>query len=594
MVNVLTEAKERGTFDVVPNMNPQADGDHPAVADALKLIAQNYTDKNDKDERNQKIADVWKINFTLHEPNGPRRITPKKMAQAIMQTVAKMKPHDFVMHGVQAQPWEENIATAGVATVLKKGGYGSSFRDKNGVAMNLLNYGDGFRLIGARREGGFPVEFSSLPNSNIYVNTQATAMRRGSNPVTKAAVVFEGNWDQLIALYPEAEKLASIGPIPRDTNYTKQINKSWVQKITDYKDRVEWCHYFDIEHNVYCLFVGSACSIIDIKVGDDYPFTMRNSYKEEEAFIPISQYMCFPAMEGFYNSGFGDLLYDLSMLYQETLNQFAQSVADNVNPIELVNLPNDEEMKFFQKLQMAYQERALGRRAMIPISYGAGSGNQVSIQPFATQALANEVTALWDRIDSEFRRFGIYLDEAEQAQTATETLSQIERANQLVRQIMEFNASEAEFELNAALSMTREFVKGSDSTPLNLTTMVDYPNPQTGEMEKLRPDFFTLGMFKKGLGKRHWFFNINDRSGVVPSQALKRAQLMGIAGMLPPGPALEGVVRGIADIDGVDIAVSEPTTPEPAATPELPRGQETATPGEVARDEIRFRELSPA
>lgn len=584
-------AVKLGTYDIEPNMNPVSGFSDPAVQDCLKLIAENYTDKNEKDVRNQKIANMWTSNLTLHEPNGPRRITPKKMAQAVLQTQAKMKPLDFVLHGVQAQPWEERLATAGLSTVLKAGKFDATFRDKGGVAPNLLDYGDAFRLIGARSQKGFPVEFSCIPNSNLYVNTQATAMR-GNDPVTKAAVVFSGSWDLFIKLFPDAKNIASIGPIPRDTNYTKQLNKTYIQRMKEYNKQMEWCYYFDIEHDVYCVFAGSDCAVIDKKVGDDYPFRMKNQHKEEQTFIPISQYSCFPARQGFYNSGLGDMLWDLVTLYQEIMNQFARNISNTVNSPSIVNLPNEEEMKFFQKLQMSYQEEALGKRAFIPISYGAAGGNQVSIQSLATPALANEAQALFNQIDVEFRRFGIYLDEAENVQTATETLSQIERANQMVQQIMESNSTEAEFELNAALSMTRDLVKDSDSTPLNLTTMIDYPNPETGEMEKLRPDFFTLGMFKKGLGDRHWFVRMNDKTGVVPSQTLKRAQLMNIAPLLPQGSAaLMEVVKGIGAIDEVDIDFNDATMAAP--NPQAAQGQDTATPEQISQDQVQFRELSP-
>lgn len=559
--------EERGTYNTPINTSIQNDKPNPAVKDCIRLIAENFTAKNQRDVKNQKIIDLIEAGYEIRQPLGPKKINTKKLMQVFWKMLIQSKLLDFEIHGSQKEEWEEDVMTASFSTILHKGNYHGSFRDKGGVAPNMFLFGDGFRLIGPRRQSGFPIEFTPISNTNLYVNTQATGFRNGNKRVSKAAVVFSGTWDQFISYFPEAKNIAGMGRVPREVSYYKETEATYLQRIKQDKKITEWCYYFDIEHRVYCLFAGAACTILELKVGKEYPYVYTDEEGREVPYIPVSDYSCIPATQGFYNHGVGELIYDLVLLYAGIFNQLSQNIEDNVNPIDFVNLPQGEEDKFFEKIQMAYQERALGRRAFVPIGTGNGANNQVTLQPFTTQAQIGEAIQLFDRIDLELKRIGIFLDELDLSTTPTEMeiLSHLETKNEFMRQIMEFNSSEAEFELNVTKDFIKKFVKSNDKTPINLTTRIK--NPKTGEL--VRFDDLTLGLVKKELVNNNWFIRMNDRSGFVPSNTQKRAENMQLLPLMPAGSKGQMErIKEIGRLNNIDVSDEDLQPPQPQGVPQ--------------------------
>jgi hypothetical protein len=432
-----------------------------------------------------------------------------------------------------------------------------------------------------------------IDNSAVYVDSLATKMRGGTRPVRKLALVYQSTWDQFVKLFPSAAKTAGIGVIPRPAGIGKDTSQSWLQQVDQPARLIEWCYYFDLEHQAYVLFAGANCTIIEKKMGKDYPYILNKGQKYEKPYIPVSHYMCLDGSEGFYNRGVLDYAYDLAITYRKLYNMLYQSVEDNVYPLELVNLPEDEADEFFGKVEAAYHERSLGRRAMIPIKQNGLSNQNVSMQAFYTTALINEAEGIFNRISLEFKRMGIYLDEPEEGGvTATEILSNIEKSNAFVREIMEKNASEIEFELEVALDMTKTTIKPSEKTQLNLTTMIKAPDGQP-----LRADVLTLGMAAKEFKARNWFFTVNSRSGVVPSNAMQQAKISQvIASTLPGSPTQREALKAMVELNDFDWMDDEATPNQPMEGQAPAPSGEAANPipaPEIARDEVRFKELSP-
>lgn len=564
-----------------PNTSVRNDLSEPVVADAIRLMTDNFSTKNQRDSRNQVIQDIVENNFVLKSPNGAMRISTKKIVQAQWRLLTKMKPLDFTMHGLQASPLEEKLATAAMSTILKKGGYDATFREKNGMAMNLVNYGDAFRFIGPKKEGAYPVEFTMIDNSAVYVDAKATQVRGGSRPCSKMAIVFSASWDKFVQMFPSAKNIAGPGRLPRDNPYYKDTTQSYIQTMrNDEGFLTEWCYYYDLEHKAYCMFAGSGCTIIEEKIGKDYPYVMEED-GDELAYIPVSHYMGMPASGGFYNHGVLEFIYDLCVLYRRIFNLMSQSVEENVSPLALVNLPNDEADNFFNKLHVAYQERAMGRAAFIPIKQDGLSNQTATIQPFAIQALINEAEVLFNRIDLELKRIGIYLDEIDTVNpTATEVLANIDKQNEFVRQLMEFNASEVEFELKVALDLAKKTIKTGDKVPLNLTTMVNID----GQM--VRPDDLTLGVAKKAFKERNWFFVVNSRTGVIPSGTMLRAQLQSVMPLLPQGSgASQEAIRKFANINDMDMDLSDENLAQPVPEEGLAAGGQMPAENNIQKTE---------
>lgn len=598
------------TNDEEYNTDIQPGLDNPGVRDAIKLINSVYTQKNERDTRNQAINDLFEAGFTIQEPNGPKKINTKMLQQAVWRVFNKIKPLDFTYHGSQAPDWLEDVVTEGMSTVLKIGGYDSSFRDKGSMMLNVLMYGDGFRMIGTKGSKGFPIEYMPITNSNIYINTRANAIRNVNKPATKCAVIFSGSWDEAIDLFPEAATIAGPGKIPRDISNLKETDQTYLQRFRDTNATTEWCYYYDIEHNYYCVFMGAAGTVLEEKFGDEYPFTYEDYDGHDVSFIPISHYYCIPSLEGFYNHGIGDMIYDLVKLYGGIFNQLAQSVEDNVYGLNFVNLPQGESAKFFQKLQMGYEQRAIGLKPYVPIEYSAGSTNQVTVQSASLPSMIDEAQALFNLITNELKRIGIYLDELDQPnnpnggdKTATEILSEIEQANQFVRQIMEANASETEFELMVTMEFVKKFVTSKDKTPLHITTTIKV------EGNEMRPDDLTLGMLRNSLKARHWWVKVNDRTGVIPSATMRRAQFENMLQFVQPGsPQAISILKNVGMLDDVNIDFDQMQqqsqqmagiAPGQQGAPSAPPGpgsikqqaMQAQSPEDVASGNIPFRAL---
>lgn len=581
------------TLDLMPNNKPVNDTGKPVIVDALRHIQDNFSAKNQRDTRNniinQLLRDGYNVYWNGSETASARTFGTKQFIQAKENIEQKLKPLDFTLHGTQATKDDEKLATAAFTTILKKGDYAATFRDKNGMASNLVCYGDSFRLISPRTQDGFPVQFTMIDNSAAYVDSLATSMRGGTRPARKFALVYQSTWDQFVKMFPDGKDKATIGRIPRPTGEGKDTTQAWVQKVSQNQQLIEWCYYFDLEHQTYCLFAGPTCAILDLQEGKDYPYILKRGKKYEEAYIPVSHYHGLDSKEGFYNYGVLDYCADLAIAYRKIYNMLYQSVEDNVYPLELVNLPEDEAELFFGKVQTAMHERSLGRRAFIPIKQNGISNQSVSMQPFYTSALVGEAEAIFNRIDLDYRRLGIYLDEIEEKErTATEILKNIEKSNSFVREIMSKNTSAVEFELDVAMDMTTEFIPNSDKTPLNLTTMIDGPDG-----EPVRADNLTLGIAAKEFKARNWFFVVNSKSGVVPSNTMAQAQANQVLGVAAPGSALQkAAVKTLVELNDFDY-LEDPATPMNAPTPEGGATPATEVPAaEAARDEVRFKELS--
>lgn len=571
MGNFTKDQVVRGTLEPEINYNAQDDTDNPAVRDCLKLLTENFTEKNAQDTKNDQVLDLIEAGFEIREPNGPRVINSKKLIQVYWKIVNKLKPLDFHFHGTNRPEHMEDLVTEGMGTVLKKGGYASSFRDKGGTASNLVAFGDAFRLIGARGEKGFPVEFTTALNSNIYVNVEATGFRSGAKPVRKCAVVFSGTWAEFVALFPGGAKIATVGEIPRDISQLKETDQStWQQLQRGNADLIEWCYYYDLDNLSYTLFAGSKCSILKQENGDAYPFRFKDEEGRDVPYIPVSHYMCLPSLRGFYNHSVFSMVYDLAILYQQIFNELSGYVRENVNPIELVNLPREEADKFFGKMAAAYRMRAEGKRAFVPIEYDATGQGSVSSQSLIRQGLINEAIALFDRIDLEIKRLGVHLDEIESAQaTATQILSDQERADQFVAQIMEFNASEVEMELLIAQDLVKKAVAKNDKTPLHITTSIEVDGVE------VKGGAFTLGQLKDELSKHEYFPRVNSRSGAIPSNTMRRAQLMQVLPLLQSYPDAQArVIKALTGLNEVDVgALAPPASPEMPSAAEMPNGE---------------------
>ncbi len=547
--------------------NPKDGFSNKAVQAAISVVEDNTEAKVERDQKNEDIQTLIQEGFEVKNPNGTKKISSKVLQQALWRTVSRMKPLDFVVHGSSRPEEVEKIVTDGVATVMAEGGYASSLRDKGGMFYKSLLYGDAFLHIGANPDtsSSIPIKFTPISNSNVYVDTFATGIRNGSGgqTATKVLIVNSYSWDEACRLYPELPKKAVKGKIPRESQVLKDLERTYEQEVYNEGNEVEVAHFYDIAAKNYTIFAGRLASVLEEYNGEDYPFMI-----DKEPYIPVSHWICMPAHEGFYNHGIGDMLYDLAVLSRRLLNLAIWHAEDNVNPITLINMPQSEAAKFFNKLKLAHEMRTQGKKGYVAMEYDPNNPNASSVQSQAllTQSLIGEWQVIYDRLDREIRRLGINLDEADRGNvTATQIIAEEESANAFVKQVMENNASETKFLAEITLDMIKTFVSEKDETPLDLTTTIEIGG------EGVEVPAVPLGLVAKELKDHNYFVRVNSRSGAIPSNVLQQAQITRVLQATPPGtPAYFKLLKQFAGLNDRDISLAD--LGAAPAQPQLPVG----------------------
>ena len=505
------------------------------------------------------------------------------LQQAIRRLVSRTKTLDFSIHGAGRPPEVEQIVTSGISTVLDKGGYAQAMGDKDGAFFKQYLYGDAFTHIGTNPdEKGFPIKFNSISNNNVYIDTFATSMRGagdGKN-VTKCVVIFSYSWAEALRLYPEIKrKKGGPGKIPKEDGLFKDLERSFEQTLDNQNDDVtEVAHYYDIANKVYSVFVGNSTTLIKKLKGDSYPFM-----KDGMPYIPVAQNICMPSAIGFYNHGVGDMLYDLAIVSRRLLNMELAHVEDNTYPITLVNVPQGEAAKFFNKLARAHDQRAAGYKGTVALEYDPQNpgASSVQAQSLLTNNLTNEWQLIYDTLTREIQRLGISLDEVDRGTnvTASQIIAEEESANAFVKQVMEYNATELQFTVELAIDMVKTFVSKRDETPLNLTTSIE------SELGPVRADGITLGMIADELKDHYYFVKVNSRSGSIPSNVVKQARITRVFPLLPQGsPAQMKAVMQMAQLNDQDYSMEDlgGQAPSPGADTESIEAQEPVATERVA------------
>lgn len=565
------------------NQNITDNGADKAVMDSLEVIQNNFSSRNVQDNIVDAIQGLFSEAFLVTDPKGTRKLCSQRLYQALWRTASRMKPLDFIIHG-DSQGRDsvqhavvQKIVTAGVATVMDKGGYDSALRDKNGAFFDLLLYGDGLIQMGSDDTNKkIPIEFSNMTNKNVYTDNFATGIRMAGKgrSAQKITIIYSYSWDEYIKLYPKMKKKAGVGRIQRTTSTFKDQQRTFDQEIV-LENLIEEAHSYDLTTDTYVIYAGSGNTIREKFKGDKYPFK-----KDGKSYIPITQFICIPSSEGFWNYGIGHLLFKLAIVSRQLMNMEVNHISYNTNPIELISLSQGSAAKFFNRMKVAEQMQAQGKRGFVPMERSANDPNGASVtsQTLISQNLFNEWQQVFDRLDQEIRRLGINIDELDVggSKTATEILALEENANSFVKQIMEWNASETQFMVEATMDMITEFVPKNSKIPINMTTKLDIGGNLT------RPEGITMGMVSEELKSRNWFVEVNARTGAIPSNALQIGRLSQVLPLAQPGsPAQIKITDSLAKAQGIDIPGSEfviqPQGPAPEAPDQLASGTDRLT-----------------
>jgi len=553
-----------------------------AVKLALKCLDATRFTKVEKDQKNLKIQQLREEGFSVKTPAGVRRVNSKMLAQGEIKFTSRMKPLDWRLHGTGRPEFMEALVTAGVSTVMQMGGFTNALVNKGGAFSKLYNFGDGYVLLGSNpdEDGKSPIVFMAIPNEGVYWDAFSTVVRGAWGlSATQCCVIFSYEKEEARRLYPDLPE-DTHGKIPRTLNQYKDLDRKWEQKMQTEQNECEVAHFFNIAKGVHLIFAGNTCKVIELNQGSDYPFYYHTAEGRKEDFIPVLDFMCLFATEGMYNHGFGEVIYDIAVTRRQIKNMGVNHTLDVADPLWNFNLPKGEGDKFPEKMRLAQELRAQGKKGFITTEYDTANpgGNQVSVNPL----MAGNATEEWITIDNELmkelNRFGLNLDDVDYSPNPNqmEIMKKEEDQSSLIKQIQEWNSTEYQKAVEFTLEMIKRYVSKNDKTPLNLTTAV-----KAGDVE-FKMDDATLGMVAEELRKYNYFVKVNSRSGAIPSNIMLLTQNADLMSLAQPGsPAFTSLATQRARLNDSDVRGEDFMAPMPTGLPEEP-ANEPVTP-ETAR-----------
>jgi hypothetical protein len=533
--------------------------DDKDIQQALRLANRCNKTHTEKQNEWRLIQALFEEQFDVWNPVGTKKISSKLLQQVIWKAVGKMKFLDFDIHGSGAPEANERIVTDGVATVLDEGNLASCLRDKGGVFYKMLLFGDAFIQLGTDEDSPYPIRYRVTSLSDIFIDHNCTDVR---DPVSGLSaddilIIYSYTKSQFEVMYPDFTGKVAKGKIPR-TYDGKQLEKTWQQEVWEEDEEIEVAHYYCLSKKVYVTFAGSSCTRINKLKGEKYPF-LRN----KKPYLPVIHFKCFPSTEGFYNYGLGQLLFDIAVVTARMDNMAYNHASDNIDPINFISLPNGGASSFFNKVLQAYEQKKAGGKGFAVFEQGNMDKGTFQVQPLQTQPITNEWERAFMRLEQQVTRLGFQIDAVDRggSVTATQIISEEENADMTIKQIMEFNASECKALVDFSIAIIQETVDKKDDTPLNITTKIKMDDGQEVPIEGV-----TLGAIVEELNARKYFVKINSRSGAIPSNVMKQAQIARTMATLPPGsPAFNKMAIKSANLNDQDITLDDLTAPQPVA-----------------------------
>lgn len=594
--------------DPKPNMSVQSDLAHPSVEGALQVIQTNNTPKTANDTKVRLKRKLYDLAFLGSNNKYPRFLEHKLVYQAVWQTIQRMRPLDYALHGTGRKDWQEALVSAGVQTVMERGGLYELWRGKNGIAYSMCVDGDAILWLQNPKKNNksVPITYNLASITNLYTDCQALAFRgvgEGRN-ATKAALIFSYSWSTFCRLFPEWKDKVAQGKIPREV-ITSEIGRTQINQLDIEQDDVEVCYYYDVDNLVYSCFAGASCTLLEELTGDKYPFKLHG-----QAIIPIVQFTGIVSGEGFYNFGLPDLLFDLSEVGTKIKNLATGHVWENTWPLVNLSIPQGQADKYVQRLADAYKERAQGRQGIIVNEYNPMNPYSPKADALLTPNMAGEWQAVDGLIDRDVQRSGVVLDSGDLGSDPTryQLMAEEDRRTAFVKKMLEENATS----FQAVIEYTMEAIKKcgrNNKTILNIRTDIvqseddqalDFAEIQKAngmseneamieaETMKASGEFApkklpkklvsetTLGWVAGELIDNNYFVEIDARSGAYTSELAQLAKYEGFLQYAPMGTkAFNKIMAKVTAGKGVnlreeDFSPAPPEVEEPQTQTQAP------------------------
>ena len=576
----------------------------PSVNSAMQLYerARNIRD-TDVEQSWRKIAQKYVDTFdTTGITEKKTSIKSKLIFQGHQRIITKMKRPDRVFVGEGASSIGLEVVRDGINSVQEAGGLQDAFMANWGAAHRFVLLGDAFILVTPNPDKNdtnkinskTPVTYKSVPLQNVYVDPFALSMRNegGVNDCKEVLVVFEMSYDEAKRQFPNA-KFRS-GCLPMDMNDRDRIDFTNEQESEMEDRKVQIGYYYNIqaEKPVQLIIAGTGADEISRLEGDKYPFYLKKD--NNDPFIPLVNFKCFPVPTGFYGRGVGHILYDISIVQEKLRNLAIYQVEDNVNPIAILNILGDSK-NFTSQLLQAREARALREKAVIlnEIDGDGSPSNSGQIQQLITNPLTQEYERMLNDLIIEVKRCGFPIDDIDRpvSETATATIAEETRATAFVQQIQETNSDSYKDLDLFTMAIIRDTVDPDDETPITthakLSTgeMVN-DSEHLQEMQRLAQKFgmpparqrpVTIGDVSDFLQVHDVSVDVKSRSGALKSSVVERAEIESIFPLIQGTPIANKLISKRLRLAGLGFSEEELAALEQAPVQAGQPGQSEGT-----------------
>lgn len=532
------------------NTKPLENPDDPTVKRIINIIDRWTPTLQKKIEQDQLVTEALQDVLTVQDRQRNKRVGALFLQGMRMKVRRKLQVPDWKLEAEGVSDKELGFITDAIVQKMKEGGYIDTMTGKWGVFDGIVTTGDKIIRVGSMKndlnltEGDKKkvVFFQPTDTDKVFYDAFSGEDRNvGEEWSTKAEVLsYMLDWDTAVDLVPEIAEKATLGALPNADALSKRDN----DRIDDHQQsfidarKIQLGFLYDKTRKIYALVAGrTAAKIFELK-DDKYPFVFKMG---GEAYKPSVHFQAYQWLTGNYSTGVCGLFYDLAMIWQELDNRGFAYMMENLDPIKIINLPEDQREKFYTQLEMAEETQANGGRGIIVNE--TDNPNLGKLETMSAPQLSSEFERAIGQIRMNADMLGIKLDELSSAASKPLGTTKLELASQgeSIDSLIDVNRQPFEFLVKITLDAIIRDVKDNDEEPVSSDRTL-LKRDKEGELERdelgtpitVKPEgenVITMGDVAKRLRelvkeKVVISVKVNVASGAVKNHALELAEII--------------------------------------------------------------------
>lgn len=466
--------------------DPSEGNSNDKITQRIDRIARNFKPLLDsRVSILKKITSAYLDAISTHEIEGADYIKPRLLFDGISSIRRKEKHHSWQLLHQEGDKIDEIKAETikrGFTDFLNDANFHRAFKSGEiNVSLMRALHGIGYAMVGLGDPKNNPINISALRISQVFVPESTIEWK----DVNEAIIVFDLEYDDFREQFKD-------NPIVKDMAWGKLPFlgiKGETKQDTQTPDRMgQYLMYFNKREKQVLYVGGENMTIFEKFEGSEYPFYDLSG----NAILPIFKFPGFEAIDGFFNRGFGDLLYQPNNIQGLNINNRVRASINATKNFPVIDIKDSLESDVTLSIYEAKRDFDEGGTPFIlnPVDDEGGAIKGTS-QVGGISAGMNESTMINYDLDTMVINSGVRLKEVEtsSAKTATAIQSEIEKSNEIIRDISDRGADQKKLFLELCYSLIKKNGNRMDTRSVSLDGFiidgVNVPNTTRGEVIKL-------------------------------------------------------------------------------------------------------------